>query len=419
MEGPINNNEATNEISEGEDILAVEKILAEELPVQEFIEIFGKETYLIGGVVRDVILHKSIYDSDFDLMTRSSLGEVIDNLEKLGYSETTEDKFVEGKFSIKREVGVLNVLISGRQVQVGFIEDKSIDELTLMGDVNMNCCAFDLNNKRIINRDNFKEVSDRDLYFCNSELAGKDPMKILSALKQISRIPDLKVSEETEKIMLDSLQMLIDFFVENPNRRHKLKSIFGNINSGSVMKMFDGIDTKGIFDEFEIKRVKMNAPEGYSSFSMAELSEDVRLGIEKLIISQFGKRLNPEKIFNKKVNSVFCEISEGEVVSCALMDGERMYAVASASPERMIKMVSSLIKSNYNLWTTISDSRKYLIDMSKTAGLKLVDDPALIEKILVSNYPDYLGRIVVEKKGDHFVFTKKDSEDAPQALLMA
>ncbi len=403
-----------------EEILSVEDKLKEAVPLHEIKNIFGGESYLIGGFVRDAVLGKSIGGSDLDIMTRASIEDVKNNLQQLGFVENQGEKFSDGKFSIKKEVGVLNVLIQGREVQVGFIGEKNIDELIASGDVNINCCVFNIGEGKIINPDKFREVLSKNLYFCDIESAKSDPMKILSALKQISKIPDLTVSEETMGVIRNSIPMFVDFFKNNPDKRRKLKSLFENINSGEVLKLFEDYDVEEIFNDFEIKKTRMDTSEGYMSSTIDQLDPEIQKGIRDLMISQFGKRLDPGKIFNKRVNSVVYELdSDGKVISSALMDGQRMYAVASTSPENMIKMVSNLIKNNYSVWTTISSSRKYLIEMSKTAGLKLVSNPDLVSKVLVSNYPEYSDRIITEVKENYAVFSKKDSDDGPQVLLMS
>jgi hypothetical protein len=53
------------------------------------------------------------------------------------------------------------------------------------------------------------------------------------------------------------------------------------------------------------------------------------------------------------------------------------------------------------------------------AGLKIVEDPALVEKNLINNYPKYKGQLIIESKRGHTVFSKKNSNDTPQVLVMS
>lgn len=245
-------------------------------------------------------------------------------------------------------------------------------------------------------------------------------MKMVGALKQISRIPNLKIPVETMEVINDSLSMFIDYFSNNPNRRHKLKPLFGNINSGQILKLFENFDTKDIFDGIDMKKSKLKVSNGYYSSAIAELDPAIRSKLSTFIASQFGKRFDPSKLFNDKINSVAYELDEkGDVISCCLIDGERLYTTSAVNSEKIVNLVSNLCKNNYNIWSTISITSTLLINLCPKAGLHVVEDSDLIEKILVSNYPGYKDKIVAETKRGHTVFSKKDSGDTPQVLVMS
>lgn len=74
----------------------IESKLVEIVPIDELIKIFGEDTYLIGGAVRDTILDKTV--SDLDLMTRTPLSEVLESLKDHGFTENDGTKFSEGGF---------------------------------------------------------------------------------------------------------------------------------------------------------------------------------------------------------------------------------------------------------------------------------------------------------------------------------
>ncbi|MDO8572166.1 MAG: hypothetical protein Q7S11_00150 [bacterium] len=42
-----------------------------------------------------------------------------------------------------------------------------------------------------------------------------------------------------------------------------------------------------------------------------------------------------------------------------------------------------------------------------------------VEKILLSNYPEYAGKLLIETKKGHTVFSKKDSDDVSQVLVLS
>lgn len=396
----------------------VENAISEILPIDELVKIFGTQTYLVGGLVRDLILGKSIAGADIDLMTRTPIEDILKRLNELGYSESKEVKFIEKGYSMKQGTGVINLLLNGREIQVGVKGETSIEELISTGDVNLNCCAFDLGSQAIINPDAFEEISHRTLLFCNPELAKYDPMKVISALKLISKIPDLQVPEKTIKVINEALPSTIDFFAKNPDRKHKLSPLFGNINSGQVVKMFENFDTKGILDDIDFKKQRLEISTDYISCPVSELNEAVKDKITALIKEKFGKKFEEQKLFNHKVNSVVYKLNSTEDVdACLLIDGERIYLATAVDTTQLVSIVSDLCNHNYNIWTTISSSHNLLISLSQKAGLHIVNDSELVKKVLISNYPEYDGRLVVEIKKGWVIFTKIDSNDAPQVLL--
>lgn len=69
------------------EALRIENSIKEIIDEDAIDEIFGKDTYVIGGMVRDVALGKSIKNADVDIMTRTPFETIKANLEKLGYKK--------------------------------------------------------------------------------------------------------------------------------------------------------------------------------------------------------------------------------------------------------------------------------------------------------------------------------------------
>src|SRR3989344_2984171 len=238
---------------------------------------------------------------------------------------------------------------------------------------------------KIQNPDFFVEILNKEFRFIDVELVKNDRMKIVNALKQISRIPDLKISDADMEVISQSIPMVIEFFTENPHRRHKL-----------------------------------NVSGRFHSFSVEDLEPEIKVKLSAFIASRFGKRFDPTKLFNNKVNSVTYEIdSAGSILSCCQIDGERLYATSAVSSEKIVELVGDLCRNNYNVWSTISISSTLLINLCPSAGLNIVEDPALVEKIITNNYPQYKGKLLIGKKRGHAVFSKTDSDDTPQVLVMS
>jgi len=406
---------------EREEMLRVENTLKDSLPINELVNIFGSDSFLIGGAVRDVILGKS--PGDFDFMSRYTVDTIKHNLDNLGFTETQwkEDvEFESGKYSFNSGAKVFNFVIEGKEIQVASIGGKEVHELIANADSNLSCCAFDMGSLKIQNPDFFVEILNKEFRFIDVELVKNDPMKIVNALKQISRIPDLKISDADMEVISQSIPMVIEFFTENPHRRHKLKPLFGNINSGQVLSLFENFDTNNILDGLDKKKNKLNVSGRFHSFSVEDLEPEIKVKLSAFIASRFGKRFDPTKLFNNKVNSVTYEIdSAGSILSCCQIDGERLYATSAVSSEKIVELVGDLCRNNYNVWSTISISSTLLINLCPSAGLNIVEDPALVEKIITNNYPQYKGKLVIEIKRGHTVFSKIGSDDTPQVLVMS
>ena len=406
---------------EREEILRVENTLKELLPINELVSIFGSGSFLIGGAVRDAILRRS--PGDFDFMSRYTVETIKQNLDNLGFNEIQWKEgvaFENGKYSFNVGARVFNFVIEEKEIQVASIGEKEISELIATADSNLSCCAFDMGSLKIQNPDFFVEIMNREFRFIDPELVKSDPMKIVNALKQISRLPDLKVSDADMQIISQSIPMVIEFFAENPHRRHKLKPLFGNINSGQVLSLFEAFDTKNILDGLNKKKNKLNVSDRFHSVPIEELEPAIKAKLSAFIASRFGKRFDPSKLFNDKINSVAYEIDGlGDILSCCQIDGERLYATSAVSSEKIVELVGDLCRNNYNVWSTISISSTLLINLCPLAGLNIVEDPVLVEKIITNNYPQYKGKLLIGKKRGHAVFSKTDSDDTPQVLVMS
>lgn len=417
MEGPQQQIEASEHDPK---ISNLEKELVAILPLNQIMQIFGQGTFLIGGFLRDLSLDKNISNSDLDLMTRLPLETIVENFKIYGYEESENKEFEDNKYFFNSDKTIINTVISGRKVQVGIIGNCDVATLLSLGDITMNCCAFDIYEKKILNLQFMDDVLNKKLRFCSPEEARKDPWKIVSALKQISRVPNLDISQETIEIIRSCIPLVVNYFVDNPSEISDLKNIFGNINTKEVLDLFEGYDTKGIFENMPSKKQTLETSNRYNSVPIDQLDNEIRNKIIELAKKSYGGRLQFDKLFSDKINSVVYEIDdENNILSCCLISGERIYAIASVDADSIIGLVSDLCKHNHTVWTTISLSSKHIINLAQKAGLKLVSDPDLIRKILVNNYPEYQNKIIINQKRGMFVFVKEGSDDTEQVLLIS
>lgn len=401
-------------------ILNIEKELVDILPLNQMMQIFGQNTFLIGGFLRDLSLGRNMLNSDLDLMTRLPPETIVENFKIYGYEESENKEFEDNKYFFNSDKTIINTVIGGRKIQVGMIGSYDAETLLSLGDITMNCCAFDIYKKKILNLQFMDDVLSKKLKFCSPEEAKKDPWKIVSALKQISRVPDLNIPQETIEIIKSCIPLVVDYFVDNPSEISDLRSIFGNINTKEVLDLFEGCDTKGIFEDMPSKKQILETSHKYNSVPIDHLDDEIRNKIIELAKKSYGRRLQLDKLFSDKINSVVYEIDDkNNILSCCLISGERIYAIASIDANSIVGLVSDLCKHNHIVWTTISLSRQHIINLAQKAGLKLVSNPDLIRKILINNHPEYQGRITIKQKQGLFVFVKEGLDDTEQVLLIS
>ncbi len=132
-----------------------------------------------------------------------------------------------------------------------------------------------------------------------------------------------------------------------------------------------------------------------------------------------GKQFKKHKLFNNRLNQIAYDLDDsGKVKATCLFEGNRIYCASAEKIYDIYKLVSDLNKENSGLWTTINNDNKSLIYLANKAGMKLVDDPEVMRKIILNQYPDYGDDLVIEKQGEHFVYYKKTTK-YPQVILIS
>jgi tRNA nucleotidyltransferase/poly(A) polymerase len=417
MEGYIQKEVPLSKENFSEEIMQIESRISAELPIDELSRILPSESYLIGGSIRDVILDKSVKHSDLDIYTRGSQADVIDLLVKAGYLEISEPSIQEKEYFFDEGGEYVYLYLDKKRVEIRFIGNVRINELISQSDINLNCCAYDINSKSIVDSAIALSVKSKKLQFSSPNIAKQDPLKILSALKQIARLPDIVILQETEEIIKDGIKYVYEYFLNNPEKRQKLKSLLCEINSSQAIKYFSE-KQKYIFEGLETKSYKLNVTDRYASKNLSELSKDEYKNIQEFVKEKYGKRFDPLKLGSRKVNSVvFNQYENGSIKSCCLFDGLRLYAIASNDLIDIVEMVQDLVDYNYSIWTTISADHKLLIALSVKAGLKIENNKEVIHKILSGQYPNYLNNIDYNENDNMVTFTRNDSGNPEQVLL--
>lgn len=402
---------------QGGRVLRLEEEINRRAPVDEIVNLFHAQIYLVGGAVRDMILEKKVKDFDFKIQLPFS--EMIHILEQNGFIRTKNLNLSSGEYYINERTKSISIFVNGVDIDFSEITTTNIEILINEGDVNFSCCIFNVNTRKIENPELIQVVMDKELRFCNSKNAAEDPIIVINALKQISRIPEIIIDRETEEIILKSIPMIVELIHNNPDLKYKIAALCGNLNSEMAFSFFEKVE--GAMDIFEgISRKKSKllvSNEKYISQTVEELSADDKLEIINLLKSAFKERYNESKEFPVKINSVVFEKRNGEIVACCLVDGERIYTAAAKNGYDWIAIFADLAKNNYNIWCTVDYNNPKVQALCTVGGLRPETNPKIIENILKAKCGKNKEDIEIYKQDDVLVFVKKDKESYPQILL--
>lgn len=366
------------------DEYSLEKEIKRISQVNEVVKMLNCEVYLGGGAIRDLIWGKKINDLDFEV--NLPLEDIIRILEENGFTRIEGYQTSEHQYYISAFAGVVGAVINGVDVHLCVMTDATVSTLLKEGDVNFSCCVFNATTGKIENPQIIREIKDKRLLFCDIEHAKVDPLIIINALKQISHLPDIVITEQTRETISLCTPDVVEYFRAHPGMKYKLASICGNINSEEALAFFDDVDEiQDIFDGIDMKKRKLSiSGEQYHSQTVEELSDTDRSEIIQLIRSAFGEKYKPTKEFPLKINSVVFERQNGRIVACCLIDGERVYVASAKSGHDWIEIFSKLVASNYNIWCAVDCDNPKVQALCTLGGLSLETNPKVMRKILIS-----------------------------------
>lgn len=142
-----------------------------------------------------------------------------------------------------------------------------------------------------------------------------------------------------------------------------------------------------------------------------ELDKLNRKQIIDFIMIMFGRNYDPNKEFPSKITSVVYKKDErGKLVSCCLIDGERIYVAAAKSAELWIELFEELIANNYNVWCTVKASKSRIQALCIMAGLRLEQDENVIRKIISGKTGVSKEDVIIEHIEDMVTFRQKKRE---------
>ena len=406
---------------EGEDTAELltkqylEREIPKKIPVEKLRTILQTTIYLAGGGVRDLIWHRN--SKDYDFKVDASLEEMINRLESHGFTRTDSRHAVEGEFYVNERFKAIRIVIEGVDIDLSTMRTTDVESLIKEGDVNFNCCVYDVNNGIVVNPEIIPEIRDKILRFCDKSRALSDPTIVINALKQISRHPDIVIPEETMEIITQMIPEVLALIQKEPGLTYKLSSLFGNLNSHVIVQLFRRYDnTEDILNELDIKKDRLNASPRYVSVNINELSLTQKEQIARLMKLSYGKRFDESKLFSHGINSVIYEVKEEEIVACCLIDGERLYAAAARDANLWTELIADIVQHNYSVWCTVDYKNPKIQALCTIAGLKIEKDPTVISSILQAKSDKYKS-IDIFTHGGYVLFKKEVPDDYPQVLF--
>jgi predicted ribosome-associated RNA-binding protein Tma20 len=212
---------------------------------------------------------------------------------------------------------------------------------------------------------------------------------------------------------------VVAYFLSHPEMRYKIASLCGHINDAEVYSLFSDISNgEYVFVGVEKTRDKLavNGSE-FNSVSIEKLSKKDHSEMVTLIKDSFGDSCDENKLYCQNITSAVYKKVGGKLVSCCLVDRERLYSIAAINGVEWSLMIKELVNNNYDVWMTADCSNKKILALCLISGLKVETDPLVLKKILKSKYANYSDEIDIYYFGGLLVFKKNNPKSYPQVLL--
>lgn len=276
--------------------------------ISQVAKLFYTKTYLVGGALRDIIWNKKINDLDFKVF--SPPDKIIQILEKSGLNRRGDYKIKSGEFYESSFNGVFGINLGGLDIHVSSTSTQDIRELIKDGDLSFNCCAYDVHSGEILTPEYIPAIKNKELHFANPERASQDPTIVINALKQISKIPEIKIPEETDIIIRESILDVKRFLEKSPDFQYLIAPICINLNSERALNYLGKYREQITFGMPTKKnKVEVKSPEFHSE-EICNLTKQEIESVSGIIRNGYEKSFDPSKLFNEGCNSVVWEIED-------------------------------------------------------------------------------------------------------------
>jgi hypothetical protein len=345
--------------------------------------------YLVGGAVRDAIRDLPPRDFDFKIICEPRF--LIMRLEELGYRYSDAFNIVENEYYYNPHNGCVSIVVDGRDIDLAVITTNDIGELIENGDVNLNCCAYDVQKHCVVNPDKLEEIETGILRFCNPESASKDPSIILNALKLVSRDPTILPAPETLETISDSIDSIASFISTRPIEIHKLHSIGGNVNTGEVIQLILGSNANEDSKQLLIKTINSIGPRSYAVPGFEKISgvdQDTKDEITAFVNERYGKAVDSEKVaalFGSDQTVYLNRDGTGRIVSLFSLEGSRVYTTSAINEDEYREMLSTIRRHVPYPWGSVDMRNQRVQALVLSAGFHQISNPLIAKKLLTGD----------------------------------
>ncbi len=182
------------------------KILSSKIPHRDFfVSIFGRDVYLVGGGVRDLLMGKEIKEEDF-LITNHTIEKIIEKLSPYGKINLVGKSFAVLKFHYKGEIIEIAIPRKERKASDSSYSHKNfvveadpslpVEEDLRRRDFTVNSMAMRLMDMEIVDPLGGREDLKRKiLRMTNPEAFSDDPLRVLRAARFAAKL-NFKIDPE-------------------------------------------------------------------------------------------------------------------------------------------------------------------------------------------------------------------------------
>jgi tRNA nucleotidyltransferase/poly(A) polymerase len=215
----------------------------------------AENAFLVGGVIRDLLIGKSCHDVDLVLLENAR-----------GVSRKAADMLGGKFFALDEDRGMFRILLKNEQNEITVIDISRLQANSLEADLRLrdftiNAIAFNLHNPALVIDPMLgrQDLIDKVMRPCSDLSIQNDPVRAIRAVR-ISLAFDLRMEPHLINMIRDSAHLLAG--VSSERKRDELLKIFDGPSPESALRMLDhlGVLREIIPDLEKLKGVKQSLP---------------------------------------------------------------------------------------------------------------------------------------------------------------